>query len=184
MPGASQPDFARTASRLAYILLDPKTRTDVWTAPLDDRAAAADPPVAGVRFRPADFARRSAASPMPRAKLGQPAGLRRRLSACRGGDGRCRRNPARKPSGIRAAASCSISTAAAAAVGGGRRAGPAGKAQRGVRRIGVARAPDARLRRRARRRVSSSSSATSIAARPGRASPWWRTGLRSFRRAI
>jgi len=35
VPGASQPDFSRDGKTLAYILLDPKTRTDVWTAPLD-----------------------------------------------------------------------------------------------------------------------------------------------------
>lgn len=34
MPGASQPDFSPDGQSLAYILLDPKTRTDVWTAAL------------------------------------------------------------------------------------------------------------------------------------------------------
>ena len=72
--------LAGWASRLAYILLDPKTRTDVWTRRSTVVAAAVDPPVAGVRFRPADFAGRSAGSPMRRAKLGQPAGIRGRLS--------------------------------------------------------------------------------------------------------
>jgi Tol biopolymer transport system component len=35
VPGASQPDFSPDGKSLAYILLDPKTRTDVWTQPLD-----------------------------------------------------------------------------------------------------------------------------------------------------
>ena len=35
VPGASQPDLSVDGKLLAYILLDPKTRTDVWTAPLD-----------------------------------------------------------------------------------------------------------------------------------------------------
>jgi tRNA A-37 threonylcarbamoyl transferase component Bud32 len=35
VPGASQPDVSSDGKSIAYILLDPKTRTDVWTAPLD-----------------------------------------------------------------------------------------------------------------------------------------------------
>jgi hypothetical protein len=35
VPGASQPDLSKDGKSIAYILLDPKTRTDVWTAPLD-----------------------------------------------------------------------------------------------------------------------------------------------------
>jgi Tol biopolymer transport system component len=35
VPGASQPDLSADGKSIAYILLDPKTRTDVWTAPLD-----------------------------------------------------------------------------------------------------------------------------------------------------
>jgi len=38
VPGASQPAFSPDGRSLAYILLDPKTRTDVWTAPLDRSA--------------------------------------------------------------------------------------------------------------------------------------------------
>jgi hypothetical protein len=38
VPGASQPAFSPDGKSLAYILLDPKTRTDVWTKPLDDSA--------------------------------------------------------------------------------------------------------------------------------------------------
>jgi hypothetical protein len=34
MPGASQPDFSPDGQSLAYILLDPDTRTDVWTSVL------------------------------------------------------------------------------------------------------------------------------------------------------
>lgn len=34
VPGGSQPDFSPDGQSLAYILLDPKTRTDVWTAVL------------------------------------------------------------------------------------------------------------------------------------------------------
>ena len=39
IPGASQPDFAPDGKQLAYLMLDPNTRTDLWTAPLD-RASA------------------------------------------------------------------------------------------------------------------------------------------------
>src|SRR4030095_15862223 len=35
VPGASQADLSADGKSIAYILLDPKTRTDVWTAPLD-----------------------------------------------------------------------------------------------------------------------------------------------------
>ncbi|MBY0496610.1 MAG: protein kinase [Cyanobacteria bacterium] len=35
VPGASQPDLSTDGKSIAYILLDPKTRTDVWAAPLD-----------------------------------------------------------------------------------------------------------------------------------------------------
>ncbi len=35
VPGASQPDLSPDGKSIAYILLDPKTRTDVWTQPLD-----------------------------------------------------------------------------------------------------------------------------------------------------
>ncbi len=35
VPGASQPDLSPDGKQLTYILLDPKTRTDVWAAPLD-----------------------------------------------------------------------------------------------------------------------------------------------------
>jgi Tol biopolymer transport system component/tRNA A-37 threonylcarbamoyl transferase component Bud32 len=35
VPGASQPDLSPDGKSIAYILLDAKTRTDVWTAPLD-----------------------------------------------------------------------------------------------------------------------------------------------------
>jgi Tol biopolymer transport system component len=36
VPGASQADLSADGTSIAYILLDPKTRTDVWTAPLDN----------------------------------------------------------------------------------------------------------------------------------------------------
>jgi Tol biopolymer transport system component len=39
VPGASQPEFSPDGKSLAYILLDEKTRTDVWTAPLDKSTA-------------------------------------------------------------------------------------------------------------------------------------------------
>jgi eukaryotic-like serine/threonine-protein kinase len=35
VPGASQPDLSADGRLIAYILLDPRTRTDVWMAPLD-----------------------------------------------------------------------------------------------------------------------------------------------------
>ena len=35
VPGASQPDLSPDGKSIAYILLEEKTRTDVWTAPLD-----------------------------------------------------------------------------------------------------------------------------------------------------
>ncbi len=35
VPGASQPDLSPDGKSIAYILLDPKTRTDVWMQPLD-----------------------------------------------------------------------------------------------------------------------------------------------------
>ncbi|HWI16920.1 MAG TPA: protein kinase, partial [Vicinamibacterales bacterium] len=35
VPGASQPAIAPDGKSLAYILLEPKTRTDIWAAPLD-----------------------------------------------------------------------------------------------------------------------------------------------------
>lgn len=35
VPGASQPELSPDGKSIAYILLDQKTRTDVWTAPLD-----------------------------------------------------------------------------------------------------------------------------------------------------
>ena len=38
VPGASQPELAPDGKSLAYILLDPKTRTDVWATPLDKQA--------------------------------------------------------------------------------------------------------------------------------------------------
>jgi Tol biopolymer transport system component len=40
VPGASQPDIAPDGKSLAYILLDPKTRTDVWTTTFDKPQAA------------------------------------------------------------------------------------------------------------------------------------------------
>jgi Tol biopolymer transport system component len=40
MPGGSQPDFAPDGQSLAYILLEPDTRTDVWTSPLAPGSAA------------------------------------------------------------------------------------------------------------------------------------------------
>jgi len=40
IPGASQPDFAPDGRHLAYLLLDPNTRTDLWTSPLDRSAPA------------------------------------------------------------------------------------------------------------------------------------------------
>ena len=40
VPGASQPDLAPDGKSLAYILLDQKTRTDIWTTVLDKPAAA------------------------------------------------------------------------------------------------------------------------------------------------
>jgi Tol biopolymer transport system component len=40
MPGGSQPDFSPDGQSLGYILLDPKTRTDVWTSVLGGGAAA------------------------------------------------------------------------------------------------------------------------------------------------
>ena len=40
IPGASQPDFAPDGKHLAYLLLDPTTRTDLWTSPLDRSAPA------------------------------------------------------------------------------------------------------------------------------------------------
>jgi eukaryotic-like serine/threonine-protein kinase len=39
MPGASQPHATPDGRSLAYILLDPTTRTDVWVAPLDGGSA-------------------------------------------------------------------------------------------------------------------------------------------------
>jgi Tol biopolymer transport system component len=39
IPGASQPELSPDGKSLSYILLDPKTRTDVWTAPLDKSSA-------------------------------------------------------------------------------------------------------------------------------------------------
>ena len=39
VPGASQPDLSSDGKSIAYILLDPKTRTDVWSAPLDKSSA-------------------------------------------------------------------------------------------------------------------------------------------------
>ena len=39
VPGASQPDLSSDGKSIAYILLDPKTRTDVWSAPLDRLSA-------------------------------------------------------------------------------------------------------------------------------------------------
>jgi Tol biopolymer transport system component len=35
VPGASQPDLSADGKSIAYILLTKETRTDVWTAPLD-----------------------------------------------------------------------------------------------------------------------------------------------------
>lgn len=40
VPGASQPDFAPDGAHLAYLLLDPETRTDLWTSPLDGSSPA------------------------------------------------------------------------------------------------------------------------------------------------
>ena len=40
VPGASQPDLSADGKSIAYILLDPQTRTDVWTAPLDQSSPA------------------------------------------------------------------------------------------------------------------------------------------------
>jgi Tol biopolymer transport system component len=40
VPGASQPTFAPDGRRVAYLLLDPNTRTDVWTSPLDRSSPA------------------------------------------------------------------------------------------------------------------------------------------------
>ena len=40
VPGASQPDLAPDGKSIAYILLDQKTRTDVWAMPLDKSAPA------------------------------------------------------------------------------------------------------------------------------------------------
>ena len=40
IPGASQADFAPDGKHLAYLLLDPNTRTDLWTSPLDGSAPA------------------------------------------------------------------------------------------------------------------------------------------------
>ncbi len=40
IPGASQPDFSPDGSRLAYLLLDPTTRTDLWTSLLDQSMPA------------------------------------------------------------------------------------------------------------------------------------------------
>ncbi|MFA5908473.1 MAG: protein kinase [Vicinamibacterales bacterium] len=40
IPGASQPDYAPDGLHLAYLLLDPNTRTDLWTAPADGSSPA------------------------------------------------------------------------------------------------------------------------------------------------
>ena len=40
VPGASMPDFAPDGRQLAYLLLDPTTRTDLWTSLLDGSAPA------------------------------------------------------------------------------------------------------------------------------------------------
>jgi Tol biopolymer transport system component len=40
VPGASQPDFAPDGRHLAYLLLDPTTRTDLWTSPMDRSSPA------------------------------------------------------------------------------------------------------------------------------------------------
>jgi Tol biopolymer transport system component len=40
IPGASQPDFAPDGKHVAYLLLDPVTRTDLWTSPIDRSAPA------------------------------------------------------------------------------------------------------------------------------------------------
>ena len=40
IPGASQPDFSPDGQSLAYILLDKQTRTDIWTAVLDESSPA------------------------------------------------------------------------------------------------------------------------------------------------
>ena len=51
VPGASQPELSRDGKSIAYILLDPKTRTDVWTAPVDQSS-----PPRSIRRSPAfDF---------------------------------------------------------------------------------------------------------------------------------
>jgi Tol biopolymer transport system component/tRNA A-37 threonylcarbamoyl transferase component Bud32 len=51
VPGASQPDLSADGRSIAYILLDPKTRTDVWTAPVDNSS-----PPRSIRQSPAfDF---------------------------------------------------------------------------------------------------------------------------------
>jgi len=51
IPGASQPDLSPDGKSLAYILLDPTTRTDVWSAPLDHSS----PPVLIKRTPAFDF---------------------------------------------------------------------------------------------------------------------------------
>jgi len=40
IPGASQPSFAPDGQHLAYLLLDPVTRTDLWTSPIDRSSPA------------------------------------------------------------------------------------------------------------------------------------------------
>ncbi len=40
IPGASQPSFAPDGRHLAYLLLDPTTRTDLWTSPIDRSSPA------------------------------------------------------------------------------------------------------------------------------------------------
>lgn len=40
IPGASQPDYAPDGKHIAYLLLDPNTRTDLWTSPLDGSSPA------------------------------------------------------------------------------------------------------------------------------------------------
>ena len=50
--GASQPDLAPDGKSLAYILLDRKTRTDVWTTPLEKQAPHLIRQTAGFDFGP------------------------------------------------------------------------------------------------------------------------------------
>lgn len=142
------PEFSLDGTRLLYILLDQTTRTDVWTAPLDQSS-----PPHLIRQSPAfDFGPRispdgrwvaygSSEGGQPMVFIADYPQARRRWQVSTGSGAQAEWNPPRAvlPRWQRSSP-----------LGGDQRPGP-GEAARAVHRVGVEGVPDARLRGRRRR---------------------------------